>query len=221
MNRFPRIVCLFVLLVVWPSLLFAATVSREVVVRDYRAGTNSSMVVTGTLYDSSAGTWVGTRGRIEGLPTPPYRYDGLPIINRVPLSPVVAKLGWPARMAGRLDMIYDSGETIQFCSGMLVGPNHFLTAAHCIMTPTAWLDNQFCIRPGRNLAIDAMGSCCTVRRAYVRKSAFQLMDDREDDDEWALLELDSSIGIELGWARVVPISNKLSWTEHPSIGVSL
>ncbi len=204
-HVFLRLHLIFVLIFVSSSVL-AATVSREVLVRDYRTGTNSSMLVTGLLYDSTAGTWIGTRGGIEGLPTPPYRYDGLPIINRVPLSPVVARLGWPARMAGRLDMIYDSGKTIQFCSGMFVGDKYFLSAAHCVLAPNGWLDHQYCIRPGRNLAEDAIGNCYAVSKAYARKSAFQGLDDREDDDEWVVLELDSSIGIELGWARIIPVS---------------
>jgi len=121
-------------------------------------------------------------------------------------------------MAGRLDMIYDSGKTIQRCSGFLVGPRQILSAAHCVMTPTSWLESEFCFRPGRNLAADAMGDCYKVNRAYVRKSAFRDRNERDDDDEWVLLELDSSIGSELGWARIIPIRSSFSGSNTHQLG---
>lgn len=219
-RRFPRIACCLTLLVAWPSLLLAAMVSREVLVRDHFRQSTAVIQVTGVLNDSSAGSWVGTRPGVEGLPTPAYDWTVPPIGNRKPLSPAKAELGWPARMAGRLDLFQSDSLTAQRCSGMLVGPSHFLTAAHCVLLgQDDWIGDNLCVRPGYNLKQNAPGfSCIRVERSMVLATAASDRNLRTSDDDWALLELADDAGTELGWAQIGAIHTWKSGSNVHALG---
>ncbi len=190
-----------------------------VVYRDHLKQLAVDTMITGKLWDSTAGSWVGTRPNqgISGLPAVlPLWQNGIIPKYRFPLSPEDPVLGWPGRIAVRLDAtVY--GDSHQRCSGSLVGPRHALTAAHCLKySPTdgtiqdAWVTDSFFVRPGYNLEQSAPGfNAVRVVKSWISKSKFPSTVPNAPtyagDDDWALLELDQDVGTTLGWARVIPI----------------
>lgn len=202
------------------SPLLGTTISREVLLRDHLKQSTSIVRVTGTLHDSTTGSWIGTRPGIDGLPTPAYDWTVAPIGNRRPLSPVKPELGWPARIAGRLDMFQEDSSSGQQCSGILVGPRHFLTAAHCVLSgQDVWHRDRFCVRPGFNLKQNAPGyPCVRVVTSTLLRTALNDINSRVSDDDWALLELADDVGTELGWAQIVPIHSWKSGSNVHALG---
>jgi hypothetical protein len=200
-------------------------ISLPVVVRDHLLRTTSEIVVTGRLFDSSAGSWVGNRPGIDGLPTRDQS-DCKPVPGRCILQTSDAFPGWPGRIAVRLDRIVD-GSLTQECSGTLVGPNFVLTASHCVHSDTEpgdsnWISDSFYVRPGfdrgRDLPLSPTDSRplppVRVLKSWISKSS--LPENRFSDsayggdDDWAVLELERDVGTELGWARVAPLDSSLS-----------
>ena len=215
-NQLPAI-----LLGVLASLTYAKSVTLPVVVRDHLTQKSTEIQVTGKMWDSTAGSWVGTRAGIDGLPTVmPIWQGGVTPQYRLPISPNKAAVGWPERIAMRFDQIY-LDTSYQRCSATLVGPKFVLTAAHCLIdNPTdgtiqnVWVSDSFVVRPGFNLGVSATGfNRVRVVKSWVSRSKFPEGTTYPGDDDWAILELDRDVGTELGWARVVPIdySKSLQW----------
>ena len=218
MNRFPILLSIQVLCMALGALHAKdATVTMTVVVRDYLSGKSSEVQVTGKLWDSTAGSWVGARpqtGR-KGLPAEyPIELPDGRMVYRHPLSPSEAELGWPGRIAARLDMQFGDSTLNPHCSASLVGHKFAMTAAHCVLYlspgPTiqeGWISDSVFLRPGFNLGKSAPGyDHVRVTKATVMKSKFPDANPYEGDDEWALLELEKDVGTDLGWARVIPIN---------------
>jgi len=191
------------------SGVLARTQSFTVVVRDHLLETSSEVVLTAKLWDSSAGAWTGTRPSLDGLPTPdPWVENGV-IKYRKPLSPIVATVGWPGRIAARLDAFGH-----QRCSASLIGPKFALTAAHCIHGETldlpidqGWVSDSMFLRPGYNLGQSISGfDQVRVVKSWMARTKFENVPRYAGDDEWAILELEKDVGTELGWARVTPIN---------------
>lgn len=197
---------------IWMGLVsgvLARTQSFTVVVRDHLLETSSEVVLTAKLWDSSAGAWIGTRPGLDGLPTPdPWVENGV-IKYRKPLSPIVADVGWPGRIAARLDAFGH-----QRCSASLIGPKFALTAAHCIHGESldlpidqGWVSDSMFLRPGYNLGQSISGfDQVRVVKSWMARTKFEIVPRYAGDDEWAILELEKDVGTELGWARVTPIN---------------
>jgi len=192
----------------------ARTQPFTVVVRDHLLQTSSEVVLTAKHWDSSAGTWTGTRPGLDGLPTPePWIENGV-IKYRKPLSPFVATVGWPGRIAARLD-----ADGHQRCSASMIGPKFALTAAHCVHYPSTdmpidqgWVTDSFFLRPGYNLGQSITGfDQVRVVKTWLSRTKFGNVPKYEGDDEWAILELEKDVGTELGWARVTPIDYSRSY----------
>lgn len=200
----------------------AVPVTHTVVIHDQVNGTTTERVITGSLFDSSKGSWVGTRPGITGLPTPEHDYNLRRDKIRKVLSPVTQELGWPARIAARLDVLdtwikpYGDSSLYQHCSAVLVGPRHALTAAHCVVSPASvstiqegWIYDSLYVRPGFNLGHNFPGlHRIQVETTIVSKSVFPFAPQEKRDNDWALLLLSQDVGNQLGWARVIPIDIK-------------
>lgn len=204
------------MMLAWVSSASAKSVTMTVVVRDHLAGKATEMQITGKMWDSTAGSWTGTRPQvgIQGLPTPEPQYvEGVRTKYRFPLSPTQATLGWPGRIAARLDVQADEIHSGQHCSASLIGPKYAMTAAHCVLYPSTgptiqdgWYSDSFYLRPGYNLGQSASGfDQIRVIKSTVLRTKFPGVPEYTGDDEWAILELERDVGTELGWARVIPI----------------
>lgn len=208
------------LLVVAAMPIRSNEISLPVVIRDHLLRTTSDVVVTGRLFDSTDGSWVGTRPGIEGLPTRDQS-DCKPVPGRCVLQTSDAFPGWPGRIAVRLDRIVDGG-LVQKCTGTLVGPSFVLTASHCIHSDyvsgdSGWISDLFYVRPGfdrgRDLPISATDSRplppVRVLKSWIPKSSLPEFRNSDSgyhgDDDWAVLELERDVGTELGWAQVAPL----------------
>lgn len=211
-----------IFLVVFHSALAASTIDHPLVVRDHLAGSSREVQIQARLHDSTGGSWVGTRPGIDGLPTPALDRTGPSTGNRHVLQRTNAPPGWPGRIALRLDFMNILGDFGHECSGILVGPKHALTAAHCVNWRTyeridqGWVSDSFYVRPGFDRGRDLPDSAGTGRmepvrvvKSWVSRSVFDLADQHgfgyAGDDDWALLELERDVGTQLGWAAVGPL----------------
>lgn len=109
--------------------------------------------------------------------------------------------GWPYSMNGQLRVHFPSNRS-GYGSGTLIGPHHFLTAAHCVYNEkdNEWADTVN-VRLGLNEDEVPFGKI-KVKEIYT----FKEWDESQDMDfDMALLVLNKSIGLTSGWSglRVV------------------
>jgi hypothetical protein len=194
-----------------------------VVVRDHINHTSTLIQVHSKLFDSTAGSYIGTRPGIDGLPTPPVIWDPPTVRNRSVLQQTNTPPGWPGRIALRLDHQNVGGSFGQVCSGILIGPNYALTAAHCVNSRASepieggWVYDSLYVRPGYDRGHDLPDSTSPdgylkpvrVLKSWVSRTVFEYANEHgykyNGDDDWAVMELERDVGKELGWAAVGPL----------------
>jgi hypothetical protein len=236
MNRYPAL--LLILAMGGFNALRAKDTTLTIVVRDHLRGKSSVERITGTLFDSTAGSWIGTRPGLDGLATPSYSINPPYDLLRHNLQTSDTPAGWPGRIAFRLDMANYDMSLVHHCSGVLVGTRYALTAGHCVNYRTyesideGWVSDSLFIRPGYDRGHDLVpfaGSKDTmapirVVRSWVPRSIFAYANEAGftyiGDDDWAILELERDVGTELGWAAVGPLREgaELNYKKYHMLG---
>lgn len=117
---------------------------------------------------------------------------------------------WPYRVHGHMIMRFP-GEKPYTGSGILVGPNHVLTAGHNLYNPNApvgkrWATEIF-FSPGRDQDHypygDFKGCILLVHEQWEKN------DKKKDDYDFGMVILDSSIGNITGWSGLLSLPDSL------------
>lgn len=116
--------------------------------------------------------------------------------------------GWSPH--GHLDMTF--GDKNYIGSGLLVGPRHVVTAGHCVHEK-GWA-TSISFTPGLNETDRPFGSA-EVKQIYTVK---EWVNNRDPQNDFALLILDRDIGNQVGWYGLMTPSN--AFLEELTINVT-
>jgi TPR repeat protein/V8-like Glu-specific endopeptidase len=123
-------------------------------------------------------------------------------------TPVNQTTEWPYRFNGQLDIKFSFGT--YGGSGVIVGPQHILTAAHNVYNskdkgkePREWA-RSIMVRLGLNNAVEPYGAISAIRfytfNAWIEK--------KDPNYDLALLVLENAIGLTTGWSGLLAATDK-------------
>jgi len=120
-------------------------------------------------------------------------------------QPVERVDSWPYSIHGQLET--ETREKTFGGSGTMVGPHHFLTAAHCVYNPQkmrGW-PRSLTVRPALNDRSAAFGAV-KATKVYLHQEWVESGGESSENDV-ALIVLERSIGNETGWAGLLALDN--------------
>jgi TPR repeat protein/V8-like Glu-specific endopeptidase len=125
---------------------------------------------------------------------------------------IIETTKWPYCFLGQLSMFFSRGE--YGGSGILVGPQHMLTAAHNVfdLDKKEW-SHKIIVRLGLNDMVAPFDEI-PVSRAYTFNKWIQEKDAKFD---LALLVLEKPIGLKTGWCGLLCLSDKELLDHHVNI----
>lgn len=104
-------------------------------------------------------------------------------------------LAYPIRTATKL-LRYENEVPTHHCSGILVSPNIVLTAGHCVFAANQWIADSILVSPAYDNGASQVTLQNTVATNYY---IFKSLYDGDLSVDIALLQLEESIGHNLGW----------------------
>jgi V8-like Glu-specific endopeptidase len=107
---------------------------------------------------------------------------------------------WPFSIHGKIDVSF--GDYNYYGSGVMIGPHHFLTAAHCVFKDGEWASNVRVTLALHN-SFAPFGEVCGTQ-IY---SFNEYIVDKQEEWDVALVLLDRSIGYYSGWSGLDDSSN--------------
>jgi len=150
---------------------------------------------------------------------PTMMRESLLMSRRDRRQPVENVASWPYSIHGQLET--ETREGIFGGSGTMVGPHHFLTAAHCVYDPQrmrGWA-RSLTVRPSLNDRSATFGAV-KATKVYLHQGWIESGGESSKNDV-ALIILERSIGNETGWAGLLALdddtlgSEKVHVTGYP------
>lgn len=94
------------------------------------------------------------------------------------------------------------------CTGTLIGPKHFITAGHCVYSPTyRELTSYLYFSPGQVENGAYPFGRIKAKKIYIQK---EFINDLDPAYDFAVVELTEAVGEKTGWANIQIVTNETS-----------